>query len=154
MKLRFASKQDIPQLVNVGSAVHSESRFNGMPYEEEKLVNNLNGLLDLQEKCQTHCFILAENQEGEIIGGLIGAIEEYFFTNSRSANTVLLWVTPKFRGSAAAVKLIGAFREWAKQRDVEEVCILVASGVAIKRTDRFLRRLGFHQTGGNYTISK
>jgi hypothetical protein len=34
------------------------------------------------------------------------------------------------------------------------VCILVASGVAIKRTDRFLRRLGFHQTGGNYTISK
>lgn len=45
-----------------------------------------------------------------------------------------------------------AFRKWAENRGVFELCAGVNSGAHIERTDRFLRRLGFVQTGGNYAL--
>jgi N-acetylglutamate synthase-like GNAT family acetyltransferase len=152
MKLRFARIEDVEHLVELGRQIHAESRFAQMPYAQEKLRGNLRGLLKLQDERQTHCFILAENSEGEVIGILIGALEEFFFSDAKSANSILLWVDPAYRGSPAALRLIGAFHDWARQRRAQEVCILVLSGVSIGKTDRFLRRLGFVQTGGNYRM--
>ena len=152
MKLRFARIEDIDHLLELGRRIHAESRFAEMPYAREKLRGNLRGLLRLQAERQTHCFILAESLQGEVIGVLIGALEEFFFSDAKSANSILLWVDPAYRGSPVAVRLIGVFHDWARQRSAQEVCILVSSGVTIKRTDRFLRRLGFMQTGGNYRM--
>jgi GNAT superfamily N-acetyltransferase len=152
VKLRFAIAEDVPRIVELGRMMREESRFVAMPYAEEKLSRNLYGLLGLQNNQQTHCCLVATNEANEIIGCLIGALEEFFFTNAKSANSILLWVTPRYRGSSAAVKLIGAFRDWANMRSADELCIAVASGVTIRRTDRFLRRLGFVQTGGNYMM--
>lgn len=152
MKLRFATQADVPRLVEVGRAAHAESRFASMPYDTEKLLASLGGLVDLQRH-GNHFFLLAESRESHVIGMLIGSIEEYFFTHAKCANSILLWVSPKYRGSAAALRLIGAFRDWGLKQGALEVCINVASGVTIGRTDRFLRRLGFLQTGGNYAMS-
>jgi hypothetical protein len=33
MKLRFATRGDVPQSVEIGRVVHAESRFAGMPYD-------------------------------------------------------------------------------------------------------------------------
>jgi GNAT superfamily N-acetyltransferase len=152
MKLRLANKDDIPAMVELGRGVHAESRFAALPYDAVKLARALEGLLDRQAR-GTHCFLLVENREGRVIGGFIGGLESYFFTSARSANSILIWVAPEYRGSAAALRMISAFREWAKKNGATEACILVASGVAIGRTDRFLQRLGFKQTGGNYAVS-
>lgn len=152
MKLRIARPEDVGQLVALGRLAHGESRFAQMPYAPEKLQRNLEGLITLQDQRQTHCFFLVENRDGAIIGGLIGALEEFFFTEAKSANSIFLWVNEDYRGSAAAVKLIGAFHAWAKRHGAHEVCIQVSTGVTIARTDRFLRRLGFSQTGGNYRL--
>jgi len=152
VKLRFAIKDDVPRIVELGRMMREESRFIAMPYAEEKLSRNLYGLLSLQNNQQTHCCIVAVNEADGIIGCLIGALEEFFFTDAKSANSALLWVMPKYRGSSAAVRLIGAFKDWAKMRNADELSIVVASGVTIRRTDHFLRRLGFVQTGGNYMM--
>ena len=152
MKLRLATKDDIPTMVELGRGIHAESRFAALPYDAEKLSRALAGLLDRQIR-GSHCFLLAENSQARVIGGFIGGMESYFFTSAKSANSILIWVAPDYRGSAAALRLIGAFREWAKSNGATEVCMLVSSGVAIGRTDRFLKRLGFKQTGGNYSIS-
>jgi N-acetylglutamate synthase-like GNAT family acetyltransferase len=152
MKLRLAQMADVDHLLALGRQAHAESRFARMPFAQEKLRSNLQGLLTLQKERQTHCFFLMENSQGDVIGGLIGALEEFFFTDARSANSILLWVDPAWRGTPAAVRLIGAFHDWARQRQAQELCILVSSGITIKRTDRFLRRLGFEQTGGNYRL--
>ena len=54
--------------------------------------------------------------------------------------------------SGAALRLLMAFRKWAENRGVFELSAGVNSGAHIERTDRFLRRLGFVQTGGNYAL--
>ena len=94
----------------------------------------------------------AEDSERHIFGSFIGCVEEYFFSSSLVAHSILLYVDPKWRGSPAAVKFIHAFRKWALNRDVAQICIGVATGVTIGRTDRFLKRLGFKMTGGNYAL--
>lgn len=152
MKLRPATRTDLPAMLALGPMIHAESRFAAFPYDPAKLSKSLEHLIALQDK-GAHLCLLAENREGQLIGGFIGALEEYFFSSVKTANSILIWVAPDYRGSAAALRFISAFRDWAKNRGAVEVCILVAGGVAIGRTDRFLRKLGFHQTGGNYAAS-
>lgn len=150
MKLRIADERDILSMVELGRLAHSESRYAHMAYAPAKLQKNLEGLLKLQHQ-GTHCVLLAE-QAGQIMGGLVGALEEPFFTEAKSASTILIWVNPAHRGGRAALKLIHAFKNWAVRAQATEICVVVASGVRIGKTDRFLTRLGFRQTGGNYAM--
>ena len=152
MKLRLATVADVPAMVEKGRLAHSESRFSRFPYDERKLVAGLAALIAMQESSGSHLCLLAESGDGRLIGMFIGSMEEYFFTRSKSANSVLLWVHPDFRGSAAALRLIRAFCTWAGKRGAVEVSIPIESGVRMAKTDRFLQRLGFVQTGGNYSI--
>ncbi len=153
MKIRYATQADIPAMLEIGRSIHAESRFSAMAYDVEKLRTELGYLLQLQEKNGSHCFLVAVNQQGKIVGGFIGALETYFFTRAVSANSILIWVSPAARGSSAAVRMIDVFRRWAIKNRAMEVCLLVASGVTINRTDRFFRKLGFVQTGGNYSLA-
>jgi N-acetylglutamate synthase-like GNAT family acetyltransferase len=153
MKIRLATSADIPAMLGLGAAIHAESRFADMPYDEAKLKEGLGELIQLQERAGSHCFMVAENRDKQIVGGFIGALERYFFTSAVSANSILLWVDPAWRGSSAAVRMVDAFRRWAIKNQAREVCLLVASGVTIGRTDRFIRKLGFVQTGGNYSLA-
>lgn len=151
MRLRAATTEDVPALIELGRQVHAESRYAALAYDEARLKQTLGGLIDLQAR-GSHFVLLAEDGKGAVIGGLIGGLEPYFFTSALAAKSMLLWVAPAWRGSAAALRLINAFKLWATKKGAAEVCILVSSGVTIGRTDRFLRRLGFAQTGGNYAM--
>ena len=134
-------------MIETGRRAHAESRFGNFTYDEEKLRERLAALISLQETCGSHLCLVAESREGRLIGMLIGMLEEYFFTSCKSANTAFVWVDPAFRGSAT----IRAFCVWGEKKGAIEVSIPVASDVRLGRTDRFLRRLGFAQTGGNYS---
>ncbi|MDD4855789.1 MAG: hypothetical protein PHU41_08110 [Sulfuricurvum sp.] len=48
---------------------------------------------------------------------------------------------------------MSAFRKWAENRGAVELSAGVNSGTHIDKTDKFLRRLGFIQTGGNYALA-
>ncbi|MDD2370043.1 MAG: GNAT family N-acetyltransferase [Sulfuricurvum sp.] len=95
---------------------------------------------------------LLNKKKGKIIGGFFGAIEEYFFTTDKSANSILTWVDPDYRGSSTAIKFIDVFKQWAVKKGAKEVNLVVSRGVRIGSTDRFFRRLGFVQSGGNYSM--
>jgi len=55
--------------------------------------------------------------------------------------------------SGAGLKLLVAFRKWAENRGVFELSVGINSGVELEKMDRFLKKLGFRQTGGNYALS-
>lgn len=59
---------------------------------------------------------------------------------------------PDKRMSGGGLKLLTAFRKWAENRGAFELSLGVNSGVAMDKMDRFLKRLGFVQTGGNYSL--
>jgi hypothetical protein len=52
----------------------------------------------------------------------------------------------------AALKLLTAFKKWAENRGAFEISAGVNSGTDLDRMDRFLRKLGFQHTGGNYSL--
>lgn len=152
MKLRAATYEDIPQMIELGRTVYGESRFSHLEYNADKLRNGLQHLIYLHTE-GSHLCLLAENTAGQIIGGFVGGLEEYFFTSDKSANSILIWVDPQYRGSSAALKFIDVFKQWAIKKGAKELNIVVSSGVRIGSTDRFVRRLGFTQTGGNYAMN-
>ena len=55
-------------------------------------------------------------------------------------------------GGRIAVKLLDAGRRWAMNRRAVELQLHVTNGIHIGQTDRVFRKLGFRQTGGNYTL--
>ena len=151
MKVRFATVDDLPALIDLGRRIHAESRFRGFSYDPSKLLQT--GQRVLNSTTGTHCCFVAEASTGKLAGVFVGCVEEYFFSRDRIANSILIFVDPAYRGGAAALKLIHAFRTWALNRQAIEVSISIASGVTIDRTDRFLKRIGLKLTGGNYALS-
>ncbi|MGB8338661.1 MAG: hypothetical protein WCD07_03155 [Burkholderiales bacterium] len=150
MAVRFANLADIPGIVELGKAIHAESRYRTLGYDPVKLNRMFSGIISSPKG--THCCFVAEHQ-GQISGVMIGCVEECFFSNDRVANSILIYVDPKRRGGSTALKFIHAFRNWAVNRNAVELSLGVASGVTIDRTDRFLKRLGMQMVGGNYTLS-
>ncbi|WP_295051469.1 hypothetical protein [Sulfuricurvum sp.] len=51
------------------------------------------------------------------------------------------------------LKSLRHFVGGAENRGAEELSAGVKSGTHIDKTDKFLRRLGFVQTGGNYALA-
>lgn len=150
MLIRNAKSSDISALVEFGYLIHAESKFSSLSFDPDKVRQTLERIVEAENS--THCCFVATSADEQLIGVLIGCVEEYFFSRSLMAHSILIYVHPKWRGSSAALKFIHAFRSWATNRGALEICIGVASGVTIGRTDKFLRRLGFSVTGGNYSM--
>ena len=102
-----------------------------------------------------YAFFLAE-LDGKPVGMLSGCVANYAFYDSVAAQTVAFYVRPDYLGSLVggriATKLLHAFRSWATTRGAVALIVNGTGGVRMARTDRFLRRLGFEQTGGNYEL--
>ncbi|WP_428633931.1 N-acetyltransferase family protein [Sedimenticola sp.] len=154
MKIRFATMEDIPVFVEIGSRFHAISRFANYDYNAQRVADSLRSIIGKGQDDQgTHCFFVAENSEGEAVGALIGCVEKHLFSEQSVASVIQYGVLPEKRMGGAGMKLLAAFRKWAENRNAFELSIGVTSGMDMAKTDRLLRRLGFQQTGGNYSLS-
>ena len=96
--------------------------------------------------------LIVAERDGELVGMAIVVLGEHFFSPALAATVQLLYVHPKARGGAAAVKLLRGLRRWAVQHKARDLHVNVTTAIRADRTDRFLRRMGFRQTGGNYVL--
>lgn len=150
MKVRPIVVTDIDAFLVLARLNLQESRFNGMPFDEVKVRANLMHMAKLPRS--DHFFCGAFNSANKLTGYLIGSIDSYFFCDHTVAISAFFFVEPTERGGFAALKLILAFRAWAKNRQASEMYIGIAGGVLVERTGRFLQRLGMRFTGGNYSM--
>lgn len=151
MKIRFATQEDIPALVEVGRRIHAETRFKQFAFRPDRVAENLAAVI--KDTRGVHCFLVAEDSAGLAVGGLLGSIERHLFSDQFVATLIDLVVLPDKRMSGAGLRLMLAFRQWAENRGAGEVNAGVSSGVALERMDRFFRRLGFRFIGGNYSMT-
>ncbi len=153
MRIEPACLRDVEALVALGHICHMESRFAALPYDAERVKERFVRMI--MQPLSTTFFVRAESKAetdgANICGLMIGTVDEYFFCDRRVASSVFLLVHPTHRGSAAAVKMVMAFKAWAQMRNVSEVYIGVASGVSMRSTGRFLSRMGLTLSGGNYS---
>lgn len=153
MKIRFSTLNDVAACIEIGRRMYSVTRFAVYDFNAERVEQNLRAVIEVGQNGKgTHCFFVAEDTKGQIIGALIGCVERHFFSDLLVASIVHYDVLPDRRMSGAGLKLLTAFRKWAENRGVFELSIGINSGVELEKMDRFLRRLGFQQTGGNYAL--
>lgn len=154
MKIRFATVNDVPICVETGRKFHAMTRFARYDYNPDQVAQNLRAVIETgQDGKGTHCFFVAEDSEGVFCGGIIGCVERHFFSQQLVASVIHYDVLPEKRMSGAGLKLLTAFRKWAENRGVFELSVGINSGVEMAKMDRFLKRLGFEQTGGNYSLT-
>lgn len=148
--IRLANSiDDLDALVPLVRAMHAES-------DDRRYPLALQRLFALGEKALkepgNHGLILAE-RDGLPIGFLFAVVNRFFFSDALTAGAMAWFVAREHRGGLAAVKLLHAYRNWARNRKAAQIQIFVTTGSNLARTDRLMRRLGFRQSGGNYAMS-
>jgi GNAT superfamily N-acetyltransferase len=138
---------DIAAMIDLGRALHAESRYAAYPYDEARLR-------------QAGQMALAKGNPGAVMAELNGALigmavvvaGEHFFSAAKTATAQLLYVAPAHRGGRAAILLLRALRRWAHEAGALDLHVNNTTAIDAARTDRFLRKMGFRQTGGNYVL--
>jgi L-amino acid N-acyltransferase YncA len=151
MKIRYAKLEDVPAFVAMGKEFHANTRFHIFDFNTERVTRTLMDLI-ARNGAGKYVFFVADDNAGQPIGGLIGCLETHIFSEKPVANIVHFDVLPERRMSGAALRLLIAFRRWAENRRVFELCAGVNSGENVERLDRFFKKFGFELTGGNYAM--
>ena len=153
VNIRCATAADVQALTRLGRRIHAETRFRAYDYDMERVAASLNTIVDNSHGDNgTHCAFLAEDEQQEVAGILIGALERPLFSEQTVAKVIVYYVFPERRMRGTGRKLLAAFRKWGECRSAFEICVGINSAAYVMNTHRFLTRIGFEPTGGNYSV--
>ena len=147
MTVRLAKPEDLPALVELGREFHVESRLAGFAYAPERIWKRLEKMLANRDRC---CLVAAD-RDGELVGFLLGALEEYWVVKASVARLQFWYLKPRFRGTLRAMQLFHGFRRWATRREAMEIAVGLSAGIESEKLGRIFERMGFHRSGGNYS---
>ena len=82
-------------------------------------------------------------EDGEIIGFLVGLLEGYAFTSGIFVVQEVLYVRPDKRGTRAAAALLKEFLAWGETVGARECIFGISNGMHPERTAKFMQ----HVTG-------
>jgi GNAT superfamily N-acetyltransferase len=122
--------------------MHAESPvYSQWPFEEEVLDQWISLCRDNDDWL---CLIAWDN--GEPIGFLAVGSVPMLFNRLKTVDDLALYVVPHRRGSSAALRMLRIMESWAAQRAVA-IRMGVTTGTNHPQAIRFLKRLGYEQTG-------
>lgn len=151
---RLCTEQDIQATWPLSLALHRESRYARLRLCQSKRDAYLRD--NMLAKPDRFALLIAE-WGGRPVGCLACAANRFLYGDEVIASCLSFYVLPACRntllGGRIAVKLLDAYRRWAVNRRAVEIQFHVTSGFNIAATDRFLRRAGLRQTGGNYSLA-
>lgn len=145
MRLRFATPDDMPDIVGLGRIMHEESSFAPMNFDSDRVKETIG---DLMEKNQF--VVVAEDINGEIVGGLAGFVEQSWFGNDDVANDLALFIHPDHRGGFLAARLVKVFVKWAKLAGAKQIRPGVISGCEL--AEKLYERIGFKRCGSTFVM--
>jgi GNAT superfamily N-acetyltransferase len=128
--------------------MHAITRFRTMPYNEERVARLLRAAL--QEGKDRYVCFLAEDGDGQVVGGLLAVLERHIFTEQVTASVMQYEVLPEKRMGGYGLRLMKAFEQWARNRQVAEISFGVNSGDGYAHVGAFARRIGFQPVGENF----
>ena len=149
MRIRFATRQDIPTILDLAEIMVAESRFRVYGLDRAKSTPVVSRMID---RAADSVILLAVRDNGTIVGMLGGYVVDFFFCHTLVAQDRFYFVKPEARGSSAAIKLLTAFRRWAEQRKALELNINMSVAVNMQRFNRMMNKLGFRCCGSNFSL--
>lgn len=144
--IRPATVEDIPVIVELGSKLHIESSYRCHAFNKDKVAKLMESLIVGGE----YGVVFVAEIDGEIIGGIAGGIDEWWFGDTLHAFDFSFFIAPEYRGGSAAFRLLLAFQEWAKIRGAVEIDIGISTGIHEDKTERFYEKMGYVKTGRTF----
>jgi L-amino acid N-acyltransferase YncA len=141
----MATPDDLPAIVVLGRVMHEESSFAPMDYDVDRVKETIS---DLMNKSQF--VVVAEDKNGEVIGGMAGMVTQSWFGNDMVANDLALFIHPDHRGSMLVVRLVKTFVHWAKLAGAKQIRPGVISGS--RTAEALYDRLGFTRCGATFCM--
>jgi hypothetical protein len=141
MKVRRGGYKDIGEVVSFMQEYHADSNLADIPFVRKDAAKTVEYFIASKYACP----LVAENDEGELIGILFASLEPYFFNSKYKYATDL-----QFISKGAGIQLLAEFKRWARQQGAERIVMGVSSGDA--RADAFLELSGSEKIGNMYVI--
>lgn len=148
MPIRFATLQDVPALTEGGRRMHQLTRFKVFEYNTARVMASLTQLIN-QGQGKYVCMV-AEDGEQKIVGALIAVLEAHIFSEQLTASVMHYDVLPEKRMGGYGVRLLKAFEQWCKNRQVVEINLGINSLVEMDSVGAFVRKMGYAKVGENF----
>jgi GNAT superfamily N-acetyltransferase len=140
--IRNATHSDVATLIRLGGELHQESSFASTRWNPEKAERAVRNLIDNEQFC------IVYERDGKIAGFMGGYATQPWYSDDLIAADLSLYITPGFRGSGmAAVRMIKAFTDWAKDAGVTQIRPGVSTGVIGSAAERLYQSLGYSRSG-------
>lgn len=141
--IRSATLADVPALVELGRAMHAESpRWQGLEYVPEKVAEFFAILVG-----SPRGFVRVVDVGGLIVGGIVAAASEHWFSNSLTAFEIAVFVEPAHRGGMSAVRLLKEYRAWAEGLKCYPITAGISTLINQDPTIRLYELVGMRQVG-------
>ena len=144
MRIREGTEDDIEPCIQLGSAMHQESEYANLIFDNDICRDYGRRLIESNNAC----FFVAE-EDGEIIGLVTGRVAQYMFGPEALSKEELLFVCPDKRKSSTGYRLMKTWLVWSREMGVSEAVF----GSTAKHRDGFdavTRRLGMLPVGRVY----
>lgn len=139
--IRTATIDDIPQIVELGVRLHAESSYSHISFDKEKVAGLMKMLI---EKIGV---VFVADRDGEIMGGIAGAVTEEWFSREKLAFDYSFFIAPEHRGGMTAIRLMAAFEEWGKSLGAKRISMGITTGIHVDATAKMYQSLGFAYAG-------
>lgn len=151
MAIRFAKLDDVPSLVEGCARMHAITRFRNHPFNARKVEKSFASLITQGQG--KYVFLVAAHADGQIVGALIGVMEQQIFSDAYTASVMHIDVLPEARMGGYALRLLRAFEKWAGNRGALEIAFGVNSDADADLVGRFAIRTGYRKVGENFVKS-
>lgn len=146
--VRQANLGDLYQLMDIAEAMHHESpRYSALEFSKEKMQALYIKLIE-----QDNCLMLVADKDGEVVGGLGGAISEGWFTTDLIASEFGVFLIPEHRGGITAARMIKQFIDWAKWNGAKMINLGISTGIHTEETAKLYRSLGLKQCSIGFEV--
>lgn len=143
--IRPATHADIHKLLELGEAMHAESRYAAHPWDTLKVGALIRGLIESPDG-----LVLVAERDGELVGGFLAMVSLAFYSSvTRIAEDFALFVHPGKRGGLAGSQLLAAYLDWAQGKGAIPRAG-ITTGVAPEQTARLFAAHGFTAVGTIY----
>jgi hypothetical protein len=139
---------DLPQFLQLGRALHQESWYSHLSFDENRVAGFF--YEHVIDRDKTFCRV-ASFQE-RLVGAVAGLRVTNWFSRDAGVFDSFLYVIPSHRGSITAYRLWCQMRDWARQIGAKEMTHGVGTAIAIDRADKFFCRLGMTKVGSIYKL--
>lgn len=144
--VRRLELKDALAFVGLGKFLQSNSDFASCGFDEEKVLHLFFRIIE-----DENYFGAVLEKDEEVVGAILGFIQEYFFSHEKIASDLACGILPahRYMAGAALPRMIALFEEWSKSMGAMEVCLSTSTKAHGNKYEKMLHGFGYETVGFN-----